>query len=75
MKNIITDTIINKDRVDDKITDPGNISNNTNANITKHSKISSSMKFYLLKKRFLKKNLVINNINNTLTHEEYIDVT
>jgi hypothetical protein len=75
MKNIITDTIINKDRVDDKITDPANISNTTNANMTKHSKISSSMKFYLLKKRFLKKNLVINNINNTLTHEEYIDVT
>jgi hypothetical protein len=74
MKNIITDTIINKDRVDDKVVDQGNTSSGTNAITTKHSKISSSMKFYLLKKKFLKKNLIINNINNTLTHEEYIDV-
>lgn len=72
MKNMITDTIINKERVDDKVLLNVSTSNLGNATVTKQSKISSSMKFYLLKKKFLKKNAVINNINNILTHEEYI---
>lgn len=76
MKNMITDTIINKDRIDDKIIE--NSSNNTsiNANVTKVNRVSSSMKFYLLKKRFQKKNTLsqTNNINNVLIHEEYITI-
>jgi len=73
MKNMINDTIINKDKSEDKVIE--NTSNFTanNSNITKVSKVSSSMKFYLLKKRFQKKNISSqsNNINNVLIHEEY----
>jgi hypothetical protein len=72
IKNMITDSIINKEKVDDKIIIINNSSNIVNINI-KNNKISSSMKFYLLKKKFLKKNNIHNhNINNTLTHEEYL---
>ena len=70
---MINDTIINKDKSEDKVIE--NTSNFTvnNSNITKVSKVSSSMKFYLLKKRFQKKNISsqTNNINNVLIHEEY----
>lgn len=74
MKNMITDTIINKDKSDDKTpftyTNSSNISNTI---LYKQPKLSSSMKFYLLKKKFQKKSVLNNhNVNNILTYEEYI---
>jgi hypothetical protein len=73
MKNMITDTIINKERMDEKTNE--NTSNESVAitSSVKISRVSSSMKFYLLKKRFQKKNISMqsNNINNVLIHEEY----
>jgi hypothetical protein len=72
MKNIINDTIINKEKCDDKINLNLN-SQNTQATNIKQNKISSSMKFYLLKKKFQKKYITqSNNIYNSLTYEEYI---
>jgi hypothetical protein len=71
MKTLITDSMT-KDKTDDKTICNGSTSNLINTNIMKSTKISSSMKFYLLKKKFLKKNTIhSNNINNTLMHEEY----
>jgi hypothetical protein len=75
MKNMITDTMNNKEKIDDKnLILSANTSNaQTGNNVMKHNKISSSMKFYLLKKKFLKKNnLYVNNVNNTLTYDEYV---
>lgn len=73
IKNMITDSIINKEKIDDKIVITNQSSNIVNMNIKNNNKISSSMKFYLLKKKFLKKNNIHNNnINNILTHEEYL---
>jgi uncharacterized linocin/CFP29 family protein len=73
IKNMITDSIINKEKIDDKIVVTSQSSNIVNINIKNNNKISSSMKFYLLKKKFLKKNNIHNNnINNILTHEEYL---
>lgn len=73
MKNMITDTIINKERMDEKTNE--NTSNESVAitSSVKISRVSSSMKFYLLKKRFQKKNISMqsNNIHNVLIHEEY----
>jgi len=73
MKNMITDTIINRDK-EDKYAD--NISNTSNYIVPNHfkqPKISSSMKFYLLKKKFQKRYLTTNGTNNNiLTHEEYL---
>lgn len=75
MKNMITDTMNNKEKVDDgNLILSYNTSNSHLQNtVIKNNKISSSMKFYLLKKKFLKKNNVyINNVNNNLTYEEYV---
>lgn len=72
MKNMINDNIINKDKSDEKIIDNTLNTATANSNITKVNRVSSSMKFYLLKKRFQKKNTTqCNNINNVLIHEEY----
>lgn len=61
----------NKDKNDDIVDD---VIDNKNVVINNKQKISSSMKFYLLKKKFLKQNIFNNNVynNNILTHEEYI---
>lgn len=75
MKNMITDTMNNKEKPDEKnLILSHNTSNaQLSNNIIKQNKISSSMKFYLLKKKFLKKNnLYVNNVNNTLTYDEYV---
>ena len=72
MKNIITDTIINKEKLDDVNIVSVSSSNLINTICIKQPKISSSMKFYLLKKKFLKKSNTVNNLNNDLTHEEYV---
>ena len=73
MKNMMTDTIINKERSDEKSNENTSNESVTSANTTKVNRVSSSMKFYLLKKRFQKKNVSTqaNNINNVLIHEEY----
>lgn len=70
MKNIINDTIINKEKCDDKINLNLNSQNTQTTNI-KQNKISSSMKFYLLKKKFQKQQLTAN-IESYLTYDEYL---
>ena len=78
IKNMYNETINkNKNKTeknDDILLDNNNIDETIHVN--KISKISSSMKFYLFKKKFLKKNinnaLSNNNIYNLLTHEEYL---
>lgn len=73
MKNMINDSMACKEKFDDKMNAVCNISSNIANSTIKHQKISSSMKFYLLKKKYLKRNnLNSNNINNVLNHEEYI---
>lgn len=68
MKNLITDSMT-KDKIDDKTLSNTNTSNLINTNIIKSTKISSSMKFYLLKKKFQKQQLATN-IESYLTHDE-----
>lgn len=73
MKTIMTETIINKEKQDDKeIKDIESNKKSVNNNSLKTQKISSSMKFYLLKKKFQKKISAYNYINNSLTRETYI---
>lgn len=73
MKSVIEETIINKEKPEDDIVVVDNKSKIANTiNCLKAPKISSSMKFYLLKKKFQKKNSVYIYINNTLTREKYI---
>ena len=72
--NFLNDSI-NKDKTDESCIENIHsdiIVKNTN-NIPKN-KISSYMKFYLLKKKFMKQNLAsnTNKIENLLTHDEYI---
>ena len=68
MCNMLNDSINNtKDKNEDI-----NIDNtNTEIKASSKQKISSSMKFYLLKKKFQKQQLA-SNIENYLTHDEYI---
>ena len=76
--NILNDSINNKDKNDEIIDDNINskIIDKNATNLISKQKISSSMKFYLLKKKFLKQNNINNNLNeNILTHEEYITPT
>ena len=70
MKSIITDSM-NKEKTDDSKTEETTDTSNPLPN-TRHNRISSSMRFYLLKKKYQKKcGSFDNRINNTLTHEEY----
>ena len=70
---IDTNEIFNKTILNNDIDDSKN-NKSEDINISKSLKISSSMKFYLFKKKFIKKNStqVSNNIYNILTHEEYL---
>jgi hypothetical protein len=61
--NMLNDSINNKDKLEEPIIDISDI-----AKINKQ-KISSSMKFYLLKKKFQKQQLATN-IESYLTHDE-----
>jgi hypothetical protein len=73
MKNILNDSMTNKEKNDDEISLLCNNTSNIIASLGKQTKISSSMKFYLLKKKFLKKNAnTVNHMNNVLNYEEYI---
>ena len=73
--NILNDSINSKDKVDEinieNINSDIIVKNTSNIN---KNKVSSYMKFYLLKKKFMKQNLAsnVNKIENTLTHDEYI---
>ena len=73
IKNSLTDSINFKDKICDDNNDI--VSNITITNVLQlnRSKISSSMKFYLLKKKFMKpilsQNIIIDNV---LTYEEYL---
>lgn len=65
--NMLNDSINNKDKLDEINSD-----NLDNPKILLNKqKISSSMKFYLLKKKFQKQQIA-SNIENYLTHDEYI---
>ena len=70
IKNKLSDKLI-KDKHQDLDDEDTNMIND-NTTPVKNSKISSSMKFYLLKKKFQKKSSPIAYNNNVLTYEEYI---
>jgi hypothetical protein len=67
--NMLNDSINNKDKIDENIIEP--INNDISKLPNNKQKISSSMKFYLLKKKFQKQQLIAN-IDSYLTHDEYI---
>lgn len=77
MRNLLNNSINNKEKTEDI-----NENINTSANDAKNKlnalpikqKISSSMKFYLLKKKFFKQNCVSNiyTADNILTQEDFI---
>ena len=65
--NNFSDVINNKEKIED------NLENTEIINKNNKQKISSYMKFYLLKKKFLKQTIAIINKNDKLlTHEEYL---
>jgi hypothetical protein len=71
MKNLLNDTSLSIKDKDIEI-------NNTNVDIVENNnisrqKFSSSMKFYLLKKKFMKQNTItINILENELKYEDYV---
>jgi hypothetical protein len=67
--NMLNDSINSKDKNDENASD--NLNVDINKIIINKQKISSSMKFYLLKKKFQKQQLTAN-IESYLTHDEYI---
>jgi|TARA_Y100000389_G_C17469870_1_gene529366 hypothetical protein len=71
-KNEINNNLFIENNEDNNI-DNDLFINNNDDNINKNIKISSSMKFYLFKKKFMKKNIISNNnIYNILIHEKYL---
>lgn len=69
LKNKYQTDISVKERIDEAM--PCNVVNSTSP--PSKSKVSSSMKFYLLKKKFVNKNIPNeSNANNVLTHDEYV---
>ena len=72
--SILNDSINSKEKSEEIIDNINLIDKSTNSNIISKQKISSSMKFYLLKKKFLKQHNANNYlIENILSHESYID--
>lgn len=74
MKSLITDSMINKTKPHEKILENEILADKLE--VIKQPRVSSSMRFYLLKKKFQKKMVVTQNsvnMNNLLTHEEYIN--
>jgi membrane-associated HD superfamily phosphohydrolase len=67
--NMLNDSINSKEKNDENAIE--NINVDINKIIISKQKISSSMKFYLLKKKFQKQQLTAN-IESYLTHDEYI---
>lgn len=67
--NMLNDSINSKEKTDENAIE--NLNVDINKIIISKQKISSSMKFYLLKKKFQKQQLTAN-IESYLTHDEYI---
>ena len=67
--NMLNDSINSKDKNEENAIE--NLNLDINKIIINKQKISSSMKFYLLKKKFQKQHLTAN-IESYLTHDEYI---
>ena len=71
MKNMLNESIKIKDKTTEENTDT--LETNETVNISNKQRCSSSMKFYLLKKKFFKQNSNQNHlIDNELTSEDYI---
>ena len=71
MKKLLNNTIETTQKEEIKI-EPNKVSPSDNNNAVK-LKFSSSMKFYLLKKKFSKQNTLIYNIyDNELKYEDYL---
>jgi hypothetical protein len=68
--NMLNDSINSKDKTDDNALDTLNL--DINKIIINKQKISSSMKFYLLKKKFQKQQLATN-IESYLTYDECLN--
>ena len=69
MKSLLNETIVSKEEIDinEKKIEPDIIDNNL------RQKFSSSMKFYLLKKKFMKQNIIaVNVLENELRYEDYV---
>lgn len=70
MKNLLNNTI-DKTQIEDGKVEPSKVSPSDNNTIKQ--KFSSSMKFYLLKKKFNKQNTLIYNVyENELKYEDYL---
>lgn len=67
--NMLNDSINNKDKIDDIL--PDNSAIDYKVLTINKQKVSSSMKFYLLKKKFQKQQLALN-IESYLTYDEYL---
>ena len=77
MRNLLNNSINNKEKTDDiqeNINTTSNDAKNKLNALPVKQKISSSMKFYLLKKKFFKQNCVSNiyTTDNILTQEDFI---
>ena len=71
MKNLLNNTIETTQKEEEK-TEANKVSPSDNNNTVKQ-KFSSSMKFYLLKKKFSKQNTLIYNVyDNELKYEDYL---
>jgi hypothetical protein len=68
MKSLLNETIcVKEEDVNSKIVEHDTVDNNI------RQKFSSSMKFYLLKKKFMKQNVVpVSILENELKYEEYV---
>lgn len=72
MKTLLNDTIKQTDKISNNTSKTVDVDEKNNSCSNKQ-KIPSSMKFYLLKKKYMKQNIIINNlIDNELTYEDYI---
>ena len=68
MKSLLNESIVSKDiDTNEKKIEPDIVDNNL------RQKFSSSMKFYLLKKKFMKQNIIsVNVLENELKYEDYV---
>jgi len=74
MKDMLNDSISTKQKEENFSNIPPQISVvNSNTTTISRQKFSSSMKFYLLKKKYMKQNIIpINVLENSLKYEDYI---
>lgn len=75
MCNVLNDSMNIKEKGEEDIIENLNVyTNKINLINSKQKNISSSMKFYLLKKKFLKQNILINtlSVDNKLLQETYL---